>query len=315
MREALLLRAYESYRRESPNRRPLSPTFNRSSIRSSDRQQKRHRALFISDTHLGTRGCKADQLADFLSHNFCETLYLVGDIVDGWRLGRRWYWPESHNRVIAEILHKIDAGTRVIYVPGNHDEALRPFCGRNFAGIAVLRETVHETADGRRLLVLHGDQFDGVLACAKWLAHLGDHAYTLAFKLNEVVSAVRRLVGLPYWSLSAYLKNTVKNAVSYISNFQEAVAREARMRGFDGAVCGHIHQAAIQQIGGVLYLNDGDWVESCTALSEDFAGNLAILHWPLFETIACPPAAFPASPSVEMTPVGSQPVPLGLKVD
>lgn len=308
MREVLLLRAYDSYRRESPARRHPCPPLNRSSRRASGRPQKRHRTLFISDTHLGTRGCKADQLADFLAHNSCETLYLIGDIVDGWRLGRRWYWPESHNRVITEILHKVDGGTRVIYVPGNHDEALRRFCGRNFAGIAVLRETVHETVDGRRLLVLHGDQFDGVLACAKWLAHLGDHAYTLALKLNEAVSAVRRAIGLPYWSLSAYLKNKVKNAVSYISNFQETVAREARMRGFDGAVCGHIHQAAMQHIGGVLYLNDGDWVESCTALSEDFAGNLSILYWPVFgEAPGCLAAtAFPV-------PFPGEPVPLGLE--
>ena len=287
MKEALLLRAYESYRRESPPRRHASPVANRSA-RRAERGPKRHRTIFISDTHLGTRGCKADQLADFLAHNACDTLYLIGDIVDGWRLKCRWYWPDSHNRVIAELLRKIDGGTRVIYVPGNHDETLRRYCGRSFAGIECLREAVHETADGVRLLVLHGDQFDGVIACAKWLAHLGDHAYTIALRLNEAVSAVRRLFGLPYWSLSAYLKAKVKNAVSYISNFQETVAREARMRGVDGAVCGHIHHAAIEHIGGVLYLNDGDWVESCTALVEDFSGHLSILRWPVFGEAAAP---------------------------
>jgi UDP-2,3-diacylglucosamine pyrophosphatase LpxH len=303
VREALLLRAYESYRRESPpTRRHGAPPPATWSAQRRERGPRRHRTIFISDTHLGTRGCKATQLADFLTHNACDTLYLVGDIVDGWRLKCRWYWPESHNRVIAEILHKIDAGTRVVYVPGNHDEALRRFCGRSFAGIECIREAAHETADGLRLLVLHGDQFDGVLACAKWLAHLGDQAYTIALKLNEVVSATRRVLGLPYWSLSAYLKAKVKNAVLYISNFQETVAREARMRGFDGAVCGHIHHAAIERIGGVLYLNDGDWVESCSAVVEDFSGQLSILRWPVFgnaETSVLPETSsnpFPCSP-------------------
>ena len=312
MREALLLRAYESYRRESPSRRH-APTVIGRSARRAERAPKRHRTIFISDTHLGTRGCKANQLADFLAHNACDTLYLIGDIVDGWRLKCRWYWPDSHNRVIAELLHKIDAGTRVIYVPGNHDEALRRYCGRSFAGIACLREAVHETADGRRLLVLHGDQFDGVIACAKWLAHLGDHAYTIALRLNEAVSAVRRLFGLPYWALSAYLKAKVKNAVSYISNFQETVAREARMRGFDGAVCGHIHHAAIEHIGGVLYLNDGDWVESCTALVEDFSGHLSILRWPVFGEATAPTfAEVPALP--EPMAVRAHDAPLALEV-
>ncbi len=243
---------------------------------------KRHRTLFISDTHLGTRGCKAEALADFLAQNSCDTLYLVGDIVDGWRLKRRWHWPEAHSRVIHEILRKVDAGTRVIYVPGNHDEAFRDYCGRLVAGVEVLREAIHETADGRRLLVLHGDQFDGVIACAKWLAHLGDGAYTLALRLNDALSAVRRRLGLPYWSLSAYLKQKVKNAVEYVCRFQDAVAREARERGFDGVVCGHIHHAAIERIQGILYLNDGDWVESCTALAEDAHGHLEILRWPAF---------------------------------
>jgi UDP-2,3-diacylglucosamine pyrophosphatase LpxH len=240
---------------------------------------RRHRTIFISDVHLGTRGCKAELLADFLVRNSCETLFLVGDIVDGWRLKRRWYWPDAHNRVIEALLRKIDAGTRVVYVPGNHDEVLRIYCGRSIAGVEVMYEAVHETADGRQLLVLHGDRFDAVIAYAKWLAHLGDGAYTMALHLNEVCHALRRALNLPYWSLSAWLKGKVKNALEYICRFEEAVAREVRARGFDGVVCGHIHHAAIKTIEGVLYVNDGDWVESCTALVEDMRGNLEILCW------------------------------------
>ncbi len=249
---------------------------------------RRHRTIFISDTHLGTRGCKAGALADFLAHNSCDTLYLVGDIVDGWRLKHRWYWPEAHDRVLAEVLHKIDTGTRVIYVPGNHDEMLRDYCGREIAGVELIRETIHETADGRRLLVLHGDQFDGVIAYARWLAFLGDWAYTRALELNEVCAGIRKALGLPYWSLSSYLKQKVKNAVEYICRFEDAVVQEARARGLDGVVCGHIHHAAIRRIDGCLYLNDGDWVESCTALTEDAAGNLEILHWAASGTETAP---------------------------
>ena len=187
-----------------------------------------HRTIFISDTHLGTRGCKAEALADFLAHNDCDTLFLVGDIVDGWQLKRRWYWTEAQSRVVAEILRKVDNGTRVIFVPGNHDEFARDYAGRLFAGIEIVHEAIHETADGRRLLVLHGDQFDGVIAYAKWLAHLGDWAYGMALQLQRhCCSRVRRRLGLPYWSLSACLKHKVKNAVEYISRFEEIVAREA----------------------------------------------------------------------------------------
>jgi UDP-2,3-diacylglucosamine pyrophosphatase LpxH len=181
--------------------------------------------------------------------------------------------------VLEELLHKIDTGTRVIYVPGNHDEVLRAYCGRVIAGVELMEEAVHETADGRRFLVLHGDRFDAVIAYARWLAHLGDGAYTLALQLNELCHLARRLLGLDYWSLSSYLKQTVKNALEYICRFEEAVAREVKARGFDGVVCGHIHHAAIKTLEGVLYINDGDWVESCTALVEDMRGNLEILHW------------------------------------
>jgi UDP-2,3-diacylglucosamine pyrophosphatase LpxH len=252
---------------------------------TSVRPLRSHRTIFISDTHLGTRGCKAEALADFLAHNECGTLFLVGDIIDGWQLKRRWYWNDAQSRVVAEILAKVDNGTRVIFVPGNHDEFARDYVGRQFfaregfAGIEVAGETIHETADGKRLLVLHGDRFDGVITCAKWLAHVGDWAYGMALHWNDILFAVRKQLGLPYWSLSAWLKHKVKNAVEYISRFKEAVAEEAARRGVDGVVCGHIHHAEIRQISGVLYLNDGDWVESCSALVEDACGNLEILRW------------------------------------
>ena len=240
---------------------------------------RRHRTIFISDTHLGTRGCKAEALADFLAHNDCATLFLVGDIIDGWQLRRRWYWTEAQNQVVAQILRKVDTGTRVIFVPGNHDEFARDYAGRLFAGIEIIQEAIHETADGKRLWVLHGDRFDGVIACAKWLAHLGDWAYGMALRGNDLLSAVRRRLGMPYWSLSAWLKHKVKNAVEYVCRFEEIVAHEAQKRGVDGVVCGHIHHAEIRRIGDVLYLNDGDWVESCSALVEDARGTMEILHW------------------------------------
>jgi UDP-2,3-diacylglucosamine pyrophosphatase LpxH len=240
---------------------------------------RRHRTIFLSDTHLGTRGCKAEALADFLAHNDCATLFLVGDIVDGWQLKRRWYWTDAQSQVVAQILRKVDAGTRVIFVPGNHDEFARDYAGRLFAGVEIASEAVHETADGKKFWVLHGDRFDGVITCAKWLAHAGDWAYGVALTWNDMLFAVRRRFGLPYWSLSAWLKHKVKNAVEYISRFEEIVAHEAQLRGVDGVVCGHIHHAEIRRIGDVLYLNDGDWVESCTALAEDAHGNMEILRW------------------------------------
>jgi len=268
----------------SARRRPAAPR-SRFTPHPAEKPQRRHRTIFVSDIHLGTRGCKAELLADFLARNSCSTLYLVGDIIDGWQLKRRWYWTPAQTRVVREILRKVDEGCRVVFVPGNHDEFLRDFCGREIAGIDIVREHIHETADGRRFLVIHGDQFDGVIACAKWLAHLGDWAYCTALRLNDALGYVRRHLGLPYWSLSAYLKDAVKNAVEYISRFENAVARAAEARGVDGVVCGHIHKAEMRRIGGVLYLNDGDWVESCTALVEDARGNLEILHW------ACPRSA------------------------
>jgi UDP-2,3-diacylglucosamine pyrophosphatase LpxH len=258
-----------------PAARPATPA-----ARAIDTARfRRHRTIFISDTHLGTRGCKAEALADFLAHNDCQTLFLVGDIVDGWQLKRRWYWTQAQSQVVHEVLRKVDGGTRVIFVPGNHDEFARDYAGRLFGGIEVINEMIHETADGKRFWVLHGDRFDGVIAHAKWLAHVGDWAYGTMLRWNDLLFAVRKTLGLPYWSLSAWLKHKVKNAVEYISRFENIVALEAAKRGVDGVVCGHIHHAEIRRIGDVLYLNDGDWVESCSALVEDALGTMEILRW------------------------------------
>ena len=239
----------------------------------------RYRAIWISDIHLGTRGCKADYLLDFLRHTDALTIYLVGDIVDGWRLRKSWYWPQSHNDVVQKLLRKVRHGTRVVYVPGNHDEWLRDYAALRFGGVEILEEAVHVTADGRRLLVIHGDWFDLVVTNARWLAVLGDGAYTLALWVNHHFNKVRHLLGYEYWSLSAFLKLRVKNAVQYIGSFADALTNEARNRRLDGVVCGHIHHAEIRELGGILYCNDGDWVESCTALVEHFDGRLAIVKW------------------------------------
>ena len=239
----------------------------------------RYRAIWISDIHLGTRGCKAEFLLDFLKHTDSETLYLVGDIIDIWRMRRSWYWIQLHNDVVQKLLRKARKGTRVIFIPGNHDEIFREYVENHFGGIEVASDAVHETADGRRLLVLHGDQFDTVVRYARWLAVLGDSAYAVALTLNHWLNGFRRWLGYPYWSLSAYLKHRVKNAVEYIGRFEVAVADEARRRGVDGVVCGHIHKAEIRDIDGVVYCNDGDWVESCTALVEHLDGRLEIVSW------------------------------------
>lgn len=239
----------------------------------------RYRTIWISDIHLGTRGCKAEYLLSFLKVTESEHLFLVGDIVDGWRLRRSWYWPQAHNDVVQKLLRKARKGTRVVYVPGNHDEAFRGYVDNHFGGVHVVSEHVHQLADGRRFLILHGDEFDGVVRYARWLAFLGDHAYTAALTLNHWFNHVRRKLGYPYWSLSAYLKERVKNAVEYVSGFETAVADEARRRGVDGVVCGHIHKAEIREFEGITYCNDGDWVESCTALVETLEGRLEILHW------------------------------------
>jgi UDP-2,3-diacylglucosamine pyrophosphatase LpxH len=218
-------------------------------------------------------------LLDFLRSIECETLYLVGDIIDGWQLRKGWYWPSRHNDIVRCVLKMAKHGTNVVYIPGNHDEAFREYAGLNFGGVEIVTEAIHVTADGRQLLIVHGDEFDGVVMYAKWLAFLGDHAYTLLLKLNRVFNFARRLLGLPYWSLSAELKKRVKNAVQYISQFEQVVAHSACDRGVDGVICGHIHFAEVRQIGEVVYFNDGDWVESCTALVEHPNGQMEILNW------------------------------------
>jgi UDP-2,3-diacylglucosamine pyrophosphatase LpxH len=239
----------------------------------------RYRTIWISDVHLGTPGCQAAALLDFLRSSECDTLFLVGDIVDGWQLRRSWYWPQSHNDVVQKLLRKARKGTRVIFVPGNHDEFARRYLGHDFGGIEVVGDWIHVTADGQRLWVTHGDLFDGVVQCAKWLAHVGDRLYELTLKLNARFNSLRARMGLPYWSLSQYLKHRVKRAVSYIGDFEAALAREARKRGADGVVCGHIHHAELRRIDGILYANDGDWVESLTALAEHADGRLEIIDW------------------------------------
>ena len=239
----------------------------------------RFRTIWISDVHLGTPGCQAGALLDFLRSTESQRLYLVGDIVDGWQLKRRWFWPGTHNDVVQKLLRKARKGTEVIYILGNHDEFGRHFAPFSFGGIEVREEDVHVTADGRRLLVTHGDLFDGVVQCARWLAFVGDRAYLATLHLNRWLNAVRARLGFPYWSLSQYLKQRVKNAVSYITDFEIALANAARRRGVDGIVCGHIHKAEIRPIDGMLYCNCGDWVESLTALVEHDDGRLAVLSW------------------------------------
>ena len=250
-----------------------------------------YRAVFISDLHLGTPGCQAGALLDFLKTHPSQYLYLVGDIVDGWQLRRRWYWPQAHNDVVQKLLRAARKGCRVIYVPGNHDEFAREFIGHQFGGIEVVEEAVHQTADGRALWVIHGDYFDGVIQCAKWLAYLGDNLYEFTLKLNRHLNHLRGRLGLPYWSLSAYLKQKVKTALNYVTDFEVAVAAEARKRGHSGVVCGHIHRAEMREINGTLYCNDGDWVESRSALVEHMDGRLELVHWDATPALAMRTAA------------------------
>jgi UDP-2,3-diacylglucosamine pyrophosphatase LpxH len=248
-----------------------------------------YRAVFISDLHLGTAGCQATALLDFLKEHTSDYLYLVGDIVDGWQLRRRWYWPQAHNDVVQKLLRKARKGCKVIYVPGNHDEFARDFINHHFGGVEVLQEAVHQLADGRKLWVIHGDYFDAVVQCAKWLAYLGDHLYEFTLRLNRYLNHLRTRFGLPYWSLSQYLKHKVKKALNYVMEFENAVAAEAAKHGYQGVVCGHIHRAEMRDINGILYCNDGDWVESRSALVEHTDGRLELIHWqPESQTLLLP---------------------------
>lgn len=252
-----------------------------------EKTPNRYRTVWISDLHLGTPGCKAEFLVDFLKRNDCETLYLVGDIIDGWKLRQTFYWPQEHTNVIRKILTKSKRGTKVYYVTGNHDEFLRKFVEYKLTlgNIEVVNERVHETVDGRRLLITHGDRFDVITRYHKWLALAGDSIYEATMNFNFWFNRARRLLGMRYWSLSAYAKQRVKTAVNIVSSFEDSLARECRRRGLDGVICGHIHHAEIRQIQGVSYHNCGDWVESCTALAEDFNGRIEVLHWVKLEEL------------------------------
>ena len=243
----------------------------------------RVRTLFLSDIHLGTKGCQAETLLDFLRCYDADTIYLVGDIVDGWQLKAGWFWPQAHNDVVQKLLRKARKGARLVYIPGNHDEFLRDYYGTHLGGIEVVEDAIHVTASGMRYLVIHGDLFDVVIRHARWLALLGDKAYDLAIWLNTHFNAIRRAFGLTYWSLSQWAKLKVKNAVNFIGAFEQALAGEARRRGADGVICGHIHHAVIRENGGIPYINCGDWIESCTAVVEHFDGRFEIVKWKLRE--------------------------------
>ena len=241
--------------------------------------ENKYNAIFLSDLHLGSKGSQAHLLMDFLKFNDARKIYLVGDIIDGWQLKKGWYWPQAHNDVVQKILRKARKGTQVIYVPGNHDEFAREYVGLNFGGIDVVQETIHETADGRQFLVMHGDQFDIVVCNARWLAMLGDWAYQLAIAANTWFNIIRRKFGVGYWSLSAWAKMKVKNAVNFIGDYENTLAAEAVRRGVNGIICGHIHHAIIREIDGVTYINTGDFVESCSAVVEHMNGHLEIIYW------------------------------------
>ncbi|MBB4064592.1 UDP-2,3-diacylglucosamine diphosphatase [Gellertiella hungarica] len=256
---------------------------------TEDLETRRFRTLFISDVHLGSKAAKTAFLLDFLRHHDAGTIFLVGDIVDGWRLKRSWYWPQECNDVVQKLLRKARKGTRIVYIPGNHDEFLRSFPGRHFGGIEVADRAFHETADGRRYLVMHGDEFDVVVRNARMVAYLGDWAYDIAMHINQALAAIRRLCGLPYWSFSAWAKQQVKSAVNFIGEFQTVLADEARRNDAHGVICGHIHHAIMTDIDGIHYVNTGDWVESCTAIAEHEDGRLELITWSQVLDAARPP--------------------------
>ena len=266
----------------------------------------RTRTVFISDVHLGFKGCQAQYLLDFLRSVECQRIYLVGDIIDVWALTKAFYWPQAHNDVIRTILGKAKHGTRVIYIPGNHDRVFRDHDGLVMGNLEIHREAIHETADGRRFLVLHGDEFDSIVRASPMLESIGSHAYSAALTLNRYVNAIRSRFGFPYWSLAAFLKHKVKNAVQYIASFEKALATEARRQQVQGVICGHIHRAEITEIDGITYCNDGDWVESCTTLVEDFSGRLSLLRWTESQAVLVGDQEFPLFDSPQVpTPVAA----------
>lgn len=235
------------------------------------------RAVFISDVHLGARECQAARLAEFLQQIETPKLYLVGDTLDAWKLRRRMYWPPSHNAVLTRMMKMEQAGTEVFLLPGNHDEFLRNYLGMSFGNVKIIDDIVHMTLDGRRFLVIHGDQFDDVIIHAKWLAFVGERAYTIAIYINQAFNYIRRKLGFAYWSLSAYLKHRVKSAA--VRDYRAKLVRAAEDRKLDGVICGHTHFSEMTDVNGTLYINDGDWVESCTALVEHLDGRLEIIDF------------------------------------
>ena len=257
------------------------------------------RAIFISDVHLGTRACQAESLLAFLREHESEYLYLLGDIIDFWAMNRSVQWAGAHNTVVQKVLRRARHGCKVFFIPGNHDEALREYAGVAFGDIRVESEWIHETLDGRRYWLVHGDEYDQVTRHHRWVAVLGDVGYNALVRINLVLSRVRRLLRRPgYWSLAGYAKQKVKKAVSFIFDFEDAVAHAAQQRGFDGVVCGHIHAAADRRIGNVRYLNCGDWVDTCSAIVEHFDGRIEVVHWGVQGAAARPaPIALPALPS------------------
>ncbi|MEW6595438.1 MAG: UDP-2,3-diacylglucosamine diphosphatase [Thermodesulfobacteriota bacterium] len=242
-------------------------------------QQTSYRTIWLSDLHLGSRNTNSAYLFDFLRHHEAEYLYLVGDIFDLWLVNSDWHWPAVNDRIIDLIFARCRNGTKVFYIPGNHDGMLRRHAPTDVRGVHLVAEAIHRTADGRRFLVLHGDEFDPVSTYSGWLARLGSKAYEFLLRLNRYVSLCRRKLGLGYWSLSAFLKHQVKEVVNFLGSFKQEIAAEARRREVDGLICGHVHHASYEEVGGVIYTNTGDWVESCTALVENFDGTLQIIHW------------------------------------
>src|SRR6187399_201183 len=245
---------------------------------TDDRQKFRLRSVFVSDVHLGSPDCRADELLRFLESIEVDYLFLVGDIVDFWSLRRSFYWPEAHNEVLRTLLAMAREGTKIIYIPGNHDENIREFCGSLFGNVSIRRRYVHSTVDGREFLVMHGDEFDSAVKCSRWLARFGATAYDFMMRINRGVNFSRRALGLRHWSLATYLKLRLPKAVRYVEAFEHAAAQAALSRKLSGIVCGHIHRPGLREIEGVLYCNDGDWVESCTAVVEHMNGALALLH-------------------------------------
>ncbi len=240
---------------------------------------RRYRALFLSDMHLGSRGCQSDRLADFLRNHEADTIYLVGDIVDGWRLGSKWYWPAAHNEIVQILLRAARRGVRIVLTPGNHDAFLRDFYGTHFGGVEVVEQTVHVAADGRRYLVIHGDTFDQALKHTQRFAFLGGSAVRATTAINGGLNFTRRLLGLSHWSLSQWAKLKVKNATNYLSDFEQGLAALAHRHHVDGVICGHVHHATIHEDLGVRYINCGDWIESCTAVAEHNNGSFEIVTW------------------------------------